>query len=393
MSETFYVLSSKEAAWGFLPGVVGTLPDAVDRRAKPREVLERLLLDALSRRPCGVAFSGGRDSSLVLAVATHVARREGLPDPLPITRVFPGIADADETEWQELVIRHLGLSDWCRLSFHDEVDILSPTARDHLVEHGLVWPPALTASSPLYEQVKGGTLIDGEGGDEVLGVDAHRIAWVASHILYPRPVRRWRIRAALGSIAPRRMRARGVRSRQSADERPWLRPDAKAEFDAELIRMQLDMPLSFAASVRQVPMRRGQLLANRSRELHARGFGVRLESPLLDSEFVHAIARLGGFIGPGDRTAVLRELASDLLPDVVLARLGKASFNNAYMGRYSVDFARRWSGDGLDAQLVDVAELRAEWLGSKPSAPTAALLQQAWLATEGSSHASESLIG
>jgi asparagine synthetase B (glutamine-hydrolysing) len=393
VNDGFYVLNPKEAAWGFLPGVVGTLPDAVDRRAHPREVLEKLLLDALQHRPCGVAFSGGRDSSLVLAIATCVARREGLPDPVPITRVFPGLPDADESEWQELVIRHLGLGEWCRLSFHDEVDILSPTARDHLVEHGLVWPPALTASSPLYEQLAGGTLIDGEGGDEVLGVDTHRIAWIASLLLYPRPLRRWRIRAAVGSIAPRRIRARGVRSRQVADERPWLRPAAKAELDAELVRMQLDAPLSFAASVRQVPMRRGQLLANRSRELHARGFGVRLESPLLDSEFVHAIARLGGFVGPGDRTAVLRELASDLLPDVVLARLSKASFNNAYLGRYSVDFARRWSGHGLNDQLVDVARLRAEWLGSKPSAGTAALLQQAWLATEGSSHASGSLTG
>lgn len=383
MTEAFYVLNPTEAAWGFLPGVVGKLPNAVERRALPREVLEDLLLGSLQRGPCGVAFSGGRDSSLVLAVATNVARREGLPDPIPITRVFPDQPDTDETEWQELVIQHLGLDDWTRLSFRDEVDILSPTARRHLVEHGLVWPPALTASTPLYEQLRGGTLVDGEGGDEVLGVDTHRIVWIASHVLYPRPVRRWRIKAALGSMAPARLRLSRARQLQTADERPWLRPETKAELDADLAQLRVELPLSFAASVRQVPMRRGQFLANRSREVHARGYDVQLESPLLDPEFVHSIARLGGFIGPGDRTAVLRRMASDLLPDEVLARLSKASFNNVYIGRHSVEFAQRWSGEGLDDRLVDVARLRETWLGPKPPATTAALLQQAWLATEG----------
>lgn len=386
MDGGFYVLTPTEAAWGFLPGVVGTLPAAVEHDAQPRAVLEKLLLDSLQCRPCGVAFSGGRDSSLVLAVATHVARREGLPDPVPITRLFPGVPDADESEWQELVMRHLGLVDWCRLSLHDEVDILSPTARDHLVQHGLVWPPTLTASNPMYQQLEGGTLVDGEGGDEVLGVETHRIVWIASHMMHPRPVRRWRVQAALGSMAPRRVRAQRVRRRQVASERPWLRAHAKAVFDAELIEMQLDMPLSFAASVREVPRRRVALLGNRNRESHAKALGVRLESPLLEPEFVHAIARLGGFIGPGDRTRVLRTMASDLLPDAVLARRSKASFNSAYMGRHSVEFARRWSGDGLDGQLVDAVRLRESWLEPQPPAGIAALLQQAWLATEGSSH-------
>jgi asparagine synthase (glutamine-hydrolysing) len=42
-----------------------------------RAALEAVMVRALHRPPCVVSFSGGRDSSAVLALATHVARREG----------------------------------------------------------------------------------------------------------------------------------------------------------------------------------------------------------------------------------------------------------------------------------------------------------------------------
>ena len=54
----------------------------------PREAMERVLREALQRAPCIVAFSGGRDSSAVLALAVDLARREGLQEPLPVTRRF-----------------------------------------------------------------------------------------------------------------------------------------------------------------------------------------------------------------------------------------------------------------------------------------------------------------
>ena len=43
-----------------------------------RGALEAAVLPALQRPPCLVSFSGGRDSSAVLAVAADVARRHGL---------------------------------------------------------------------------------------------------------------------------------------------------------------------------------------------------------------------------------------------------------------------------------------------------------------------------
>src|SRR4051794_22650674 len=68
----------------------------------PVGALERGLLRALRRPPCVVSFSGGRDSSAVLALAVDVARRHGLPEPVPVAMRFAGAPAADERRWQEL---------------------------------------------------------------------------------------------------------------------------------------------------------------------------------------------------------------------------------------------------------------------------------------------------
>ena len=123
--------------------ILGTLPEA---RAVPRAqvsaraALERAVLDAVARPPCFVSFSGGRDSSAVLALATRVARAEGLPLPIPATNVFPAVELTDEADWQERVVRHLGLDEWARLEHHDELDVVGEFAEDVLSRHGLLWP-------------------------------------------------------------------------------------------------------------------------------------------------------------------------------------------------------------------------------------------------------------
>lgn len=92
------------------------------------EALEAAVLPALCRPPCLVVFSGGRDSSAVPAVA----RRSGLPDPMPATNRFRGSPATKETEWQELVVRHLGLTDWHVLDRDDELDVIGPVAEQVL---------------------------------------------------------------------------------------------------------------------------------------------------------------------------------------------------------------------------------------------------------------------
>jgi asparagine synthase (glutamine-hydrolysing) len=72
---------------------------------EPREPLARLgreislddalfaaIEPALASGKCLVAFSGGRESSWVLAVATEAARSHGYADPIPVTLRFPDAA-------------------------------------------------------------------------------------------------------------------------------------------------------------------------------------------------------------------------------------------------------------------------------------------------------------
>jgi asparagine synthase (glutamine-hydrolysing) len=345
-------------------------------------VLEEEVRAALLRPPCGVAFSGGRDSALVLAVATYVARRDGLPEPIPLTRRFPA-AEADESQWQELIVRHLGLAEWQRIELTDDLDIVGPLAAEHLRRHGVVWPPAIAGDLPLLRAVSGGSLLDGEGGDQVLEVAAHRVAPLAELLRSPLPLRRRQIKEALLAVSPP-----GVRARRGADRvinrfpRPWLRPAGVERLRAVLEGAERDRHLSYAASVRSVLVSRAEVLAIDNRRIIADSHRVRQSSPLLCPPFVAALATDGGFLGRRDRTAVLGALAADLLPDAVLSRTTKATFNSCYIASYSRRFAVSWSGDGVDTELVDTEQLRRAWLAERPIPATATLLQAAWLSRD-----------
>lgn len=379
MADAFpYVMTPDEIAVGFVSGTEGSLPP--DAGLSARQALEEAVLPALQRTPCGVAFSGGRDSSLVIAVAMHLARREGLPEPVAVTLVFPDDESAGEHEWQERVVRHLGVTDWVRVAIRDELDLVGPLAQRHLLQRGVLWPPPIAADAPLVEVVRGGALLDGEGGDEVVGDGEHRIAPVAWLLRHPRLLRRRSLRAALRPLAPARLRLGRAHFEWETTETPWLRPAGRALLADRLAEIEHRRHLSFARSVRQVPIERHHVLAGRNRGVLADGMGVVLWSPLIDPQVVHGLARAGGSLGSGDRTAVLRSIAADLLPDDVLDRRTKATFNQSYFGRRTRDFASRWTGRGLDGTLVDVDALRSAWLGSEPHRLTAGLLQQAWLA-------------
>jgi hypothetical protein len=132
----------------------------------PRAALERAVLPALRRPPCLVSFSGGRDSSAILAVATAVARREGLALPIPATNRFPTADGTLETEWQERVIAYLGIEDWIRRDLTDELDCVGPVATRVLRRHGVLWPCNTHFHDPLFEAAAGGSVLTGIGGDE-----------------------------------------------------------------------------------------------------------------------------------------------------------------------------------------------------------------------------------
>jgi asparagine synthase (glutamine-hydrolysing) len=163
-------LTPLEIASGLVLAPRGPLPELppVPPGTTSRAALERAVLPALRRGPCLVSFSGGRDSSAVLAVAVAVARREGLPLPVPVTHRFPSASETDEAAWQEQVIAQLGLEDWMRIELASELDAIGSVATAVIERHGLLWPCNTYFHEPIFEAAAGGSVLTGIGGDEAL---------------------------------------------------------------------------------------------------------------------------------------------------------------------------------------------------------------------------------
>ena len=347
----------------------------------PAVGLTDALVPALQRPPCAVAFSGGRDSSLVLAAATAAARREGLAPPVAITLRFPGAPDSEETEWQQRVIGHLGVTDWVRLELPEGLDVIGPSARRLLLEHGPFYPANAHLVEPMLDHVAGGTIVSGLGGDELFGLwERRRVADVAARRARPR----WSDAAPLAAmLAPPRVRMHLPRRRRLAAPVPWLRPAAQAELDAIVAEQHAHSTSRWDRHVLAVPGARSLALATRDIGRIAAVSGADFRVPLLDPGFTAALAVAGGWRGFGGRGATLRALFSELLPDDVLGRRSKATFNDAFFTTDTRRFAEQWSGRGLDESVVDPIVLRAVWRAPRVDYRSALLLQRAWLHDQG----------
>lgn len=345
----------------------------------PRAALEAEVLAGLRRPPCLVSFSGGRDSSAVLAVACRVARREGLADPVPVTMRFPGVVSAQESDWQDLVVGHLGLKSWEKLAFDQELDLLGDIGCAALRTHGLLWPPNVYMHAPLLERARGGSLLTGIDGDGLLGGWRWlRPQQVLHARLAPRPRDLLRIGLAL---APARVR----RWRSGLDPGvafPWLRPLARAEVGTVLAEEAAAEPRRWDRRVRWYARSRYLALAEHSLAILGNAREVVVGHPLLGAGFLSALAAAGGGAGLGGRTELMRLLVADLLPEAVLARTSKAEFRGAMWGERARSFAGAWSGVGIDPALVDHEVLRAHWRQGRPYSGSLSLLQAAWLAED-----------
>jgi asparagine synthase (glutamine-hydrolysing) len=352
------------------------LPPA-DAAVGPRAALTAAIRPALARPPCLVSFSGGRDSSAVLATATAAARREGLPLPIPFSLRFPGRPLTEEWGWQEDLVTHLELPDWERREIGDELDFLGPFARGLLERRGLVYPANASFHGPILEAARGGSLLTGYGGDDVLGFWRwQRVADVLSRRARPRP--RDGVRIA-HSVLPARLK-RSVAHRRLEDL-PWLRTSANARFKRALAADEAGEPARWDRRTEwQSRARRVSAARSTLGELADR-VDVRLIHALLDPGFLAALSAWGGRLGRGDRTAVMDALFADLLPPVFVSRLGKAFFDEVFWGPHSRAFIASWDGSGVDEELVDVEGLRVAWRAETPRPGTELLLQSAWLAS------------
>jgi Asparagine synthase len=353
------------------------LPD-VPAGLTPRAALEEAVVPALERPPCLVSFSGGRDSSGVLALAAFVARREGLPLPVPTTYRFPGVSEADESSWQELVVRHLGLADWHRTEVTDELELIGPEATAALRRHGVLLPFNCYVHAPLLRQAGGGSFLTGFDGDGLFGNWRwHRAASVRALQTRPRPHDLLTLALA---AAPRRVRVAWVSLRERLPPRPWLRPHVEQAISRAWAFERGSEPTSWERRVEWYARRRAVVIPQLSLELLAQEARIRLLHPLVEPRFLAALARVGGPSARGaPRAAWMHSLFADLLPERVLARPDKADVGAAHWGERARRFADEWDGSGVDEGVVRIDALREAWKAREWLSAT--LLQVAWLAS------------
>lgn len=392
MSAPIAPLSPLEIASGLIFGCTPSEPLPLPADAgTPIEALERAILPALLRPPCLVSFSGGRDSSTILAIAVRLARREGLELPVPATNRFPQAAGSDESEWQERVIVHLGLTEWLRLEFGDELDTVGPVAMRALRKHGPRTPFNAHFHMPLFEEALGGSLITGIGGDEALGVQRWaRAASVLAGRVRPRP----RDVLSVGlAAAPTPVRRAVLARRDTPIFLPWLRPKAQQEVWSRWIATVASQPLRWQGRFAWYRRLRYIRLGLESLDLLARDHRTHVYHPFVDAGFSAAIAALprdDRFLG---RTAAMRELFGDLLPQEVTARRTKSNYDFAFWSEHSRRLVESWDGNTIDPELVDPEILRDEWSKRNPDSRTYLLLQTVALGAASAAGEPEQAVG
>ncbi len=346
--------------------------------------LENVVRPAPERPPCVVSFSGGRDSSALLGAATLLARREGLELPLPVTLRFPGADSADESVWQELVIRELGLIEWEKIDLED-ADLLGSRSVELLRRHGVPWPAnsflvdtvAQAASSKNSAAGGGGSLLTGLGGDELFGTWRwRRLADVLARRRRPEP--RDIARAGYGALPSR---ARLPRERRRV--KSWLGEHLRGEALEVGLRLTAERaagePVWWSNRLRWRARNRSLLLQAQTLQTLAADAGMQAAAPFLDQRFIDALAQAGGRFGFGDRTETMLAAFGDVAPEALLRRRAKATGEDIFWVGNSRSFAQDWDGSGVDHELVDPEVLRREWLSEHPNGATASLLQSAWL--------------
>lgn len=330
-------------------------PPAAVGNCDPLSALEDAIRPALLNAPCLVSFSGGHDSSLVLGLAVRIARRDGLPLPVPITCRFTDAPLAEESELQETVVRALELTEWTRVAAGDDLDFVGPVSTGVLERHGLLYPANTFLHAPLFDHATGGTLLTGYGGDHVLArcSRARRPLWMAERS-------------------------------DPLETFPWLRRHPAADVERALARERHSVPSRVDRRGRWRAGRRDVALACSSLAAVAEGRGTRVEHPLLDPGFLSALEHSG--ICPhsaGGRARLITAIVGDVLPEACTTARPKARFREVMWRRHTRALLSRHHLDSIidaiDDGIIDPDGLRREWGRERPNARTALLLQKAWL--------------
>ena len=276
---------------------------------------------------------------------------------------FIGAPRAEESAWQERVIADLAIGEWQKLTAEDDLDLVGPIARRMLTRHGVRYPVNSHLLLPLMEMAKGGALLTGWGGDQVL------TGWRRP----PRPTPR----SALLSVLPDRLVA--AASLHRTDPFPWLHRSVSADL---IRRMRMECrgePRGLGERLDRRVRSRDVVLANIGLDEVAQNHGVELIHPLLDPAFVMSLGLRFTDRQTLTRSDILADIADGSFPESATAARRKAYFIEVFLRGPTREFARSWDGEGLDTALVDRDALRQVWSQWPIPAYSAALVQYLWL--------------
>ena len=362
--------------------VFGSLPrgdpwPGQGERESPLKAIEAVVLEGLQQAPCHVSFSGGRDSSALLSLATAVADREGLPRPVPITARFQE-EETDEDEWQQLVLEHLGITEWIRVELTDELDLLGPIGTRYLIRHGLRYPQNVHFQEPLLQIASGGSLLSGVGGDELF--EPHRWARAAGVLARSVPVQRSDILAVGAALSPPMIRAR-VHHRGQMEMPVWLRPSGRRQLLRRLHLWLGEDAVRYDAHLDWWRRSRYINHGQRSLELLAEDHDVNFIAPFSEDRVMRALAADMGRVGFPSRTSAMHYLFGELLPQVTVERRSKAAFTSPLVGQATRAFASVADPTTvLSEDLVDADALRRTWQREQFDIRSLPALQLCWLA-------------
>ncbi len=341
------------------------------------DVLVGFIAKELDDRPVYVEFSGGCDSSVIIAAAQAACRAANHDDPIPLTYRYPLQPETDESDYQDAVLTHLGLGVGHRISITSEFDLLGPVAQRCMERHGLAWPAAGMVRTGVWEQLEPGTLLSGEGGDDALG--PRRIAGLARAM---RELKRRRPRAVAGNLV-RTIGPRGQRMRRfdfKAGE--WLSAAEGKRFVALAAADPVGEPLSNGEFATWFTNRPAVRLANHQLIAMAASANQRFVAPFMDPAFVCAVDDLSPRWQLLDRRAVLRMHFADHLPKQLIDRTDKRFMSGVFFNEHAREFARHWDGR-IFVSGIDSEALRSHWTTAERDAVSALsfmLLQAAWMA-------------
>ncbi|HEY4120238.1 MAG TPA: asparagine synthase-related protein [Byssovorax sp.] len=302
-----------------------------------------------SARPIAANFSGGLDSTSIVASARRLAEREGARAVVAYRACFPDV-EGDETGYASAAADHLGI-DMHQIYPLEMLEAHRPSVErgslDHLFLPGSVMLELLIAAG--RQGSDAGVFLTGMGGDQLLRptdeeelwhLGVLRLADARAEAGSAARLASLALRRAARSVVPMRVRlARHTRSRASG---LWeaIAPELRAAF-LNVRTDEIDEAAALPAPDRVQRAMAAPLLDDHNigwvlslAEAAAAHFGVEHRHPFLDRRVVELLLAVPHRLrhARGVSKGILRTAMQGDLPPVLLRRPDKMSFN-AYVAR------------------------------------------------------------